>query len=116
MKELRLNFSDYPAIEQEYDSQRIIKKVPKHVYLLKVDGEWCSIIVRSREDDDIKYFEDRELPEVYKWLKKHRPDYQPHVLRNEGLENYLRERKPKDLQLRIPFNDMFSMSKRPSRE
>lgn len=116
MKELRLNFSDYPAIEQEYDSQRIIKKVPKHVYLLKVGGEWCSFIVKKDGDDDIKYFEDRKLPEVYKWLKKHRPDYEPHVLRNEGIENYLRDRKPKDLQLRIPFNDMFSMSKRPSRE
>lgn len=47
MKELRLDFSDYPAIEQEYDSLRIIKKVPKDVYLLKIDGEWCSFIVKK---------------------------------------------------------------------
>lgn len=106
MKELRLNFSDYPAIEQEYDSLRIIKKVPKHVYLLKIDGEWCSFIVKKDGgDDDIKYFEDRELPEVYKWLKKHRSEYTVKVIQNKGLEDYLRSRrddfKPKYKQLYI---------------
>lgn len=40
MKQLRLNFSDYPAIEQEYDSQRMRKPL-KHVYLMRVDGEWA---------------------------------------------------------------------------
>ena len=104
MKELRLDFSDYPAIEQEYDSQRIVKKVPKHVYLLKVDGEWCSFIVK-KDDDDIKYFEDRKLPEVYKWLKRHRPEYTTKFIQNKGLEEYLRSRrddfKPKYKQLYI---------------
>lgn len=106
MKELRLDFSDYPAIEQEHDSLRIIKKVPKHVYLLKIDGEWCSFIVKKDGgDDDIKYFEDRELPEVYKWLKKHRSEYTVKVIQNKGLEDYLRSRrddfKPKYKQLYI---------------
>jgi hypothetical protein len=105
MKQLRLNFSDYSAEEQEYDSQRIIKKVPKHVYLLKVDGEWCSFIVKKDDDDDIKYFEDRKLPVVYKWLKKHRPEYTVRVIQNKGLEEYLRCRrddfKPKYKQLYI---------------
>ena len=114
MKELRLNFSDYPAIEQEYDSQRI-KKPLKHVYLMRVDGEWAHFIVTQR-GDDYKFYGDKTLTEVYYDLKEHYPDYKPHVLRNEGIEKYLRERKPKDLELRIPFNDMFSMSKRPSRE
>lgn len=107
MKQLRLNFNDYPAIEQEYDSQRIIKKVPKHVYLLKVDGEWCSFIVK-KDDDDIRYFEDKSLPEVYYWLKEHRPEYTAKVIQNKGLEEYLRSRrddfKPKYKQLRI-FNE-----------
>lgn len=102
MKELRLNFSDYPAVEQEYDSQRIIKKIPKHVYLLKIDGEWCSFITKKK-DDDIKYFGDNTLPEVYNWLKEYRPEYTARVIRNEGLESYLRLRrkdfKPKYRQL-----------------
>ena len=114
MKELRLNFSDYPAIEQEYDAQRI-KKPLKHAYLMRVDGEWAHFIVTKR-GDDYKFYGDKDLTEVYYDLKEKYPDYKPHVLRNESIENYLRERKPKDLELRIPFNDMFSMSKRPSRE
>lgn len=114
MKELRLNFSDYPAVEQEYDAQRI-KKTLRHVYLMRVDGEWAHFIVTQR-GDDYKFYGDKTLTEVYYDIKENYPDYKPRVLRNEGLENYLRDRKPKDLQLRIPFNDMFSMSKRPSRE
>ena len=114
MKELRLNFSDYPAIEQEYDSQRMRKPL-KHVYLLKVDGEWAHFIV-TQKGDDYKFYGNKNITEVYYDIKEAYPDYKPHVLRNEGLENYLRERKPKDLQLRIPFNEMYSMQKGTSRE
>lgn len=114
MKQLRLNFSDYPAIEQEYDSQRMRKPL-KHVYLLKVDGEWAHFIV-TQKGDDYKFYGDKTLTEVYYALKENYPDYKPRVLKNEGLENYLRDRKPKDLQLRIPFNEVYKMSKGTSRE
>lgn len=36
--EQRLPFSDYPADEQERDAQKV-KKLLKHVYLMRVDGE-----------------------------------------------------------------------------
>lgn len=114
MKELRLNFSDYPAIEQEYDSQRMRKPL-KHVYLLRVDGEWAHFMV-TQQGDNYKFYGNKNITDVYYDLKEAYPDYKPRVLRNEGLENYLRERKPKDLQLRIPFNEVYSMSKGTSRE
>jgi hypothetical protein len=114
MKELRLNFSDYPASEQERDAQKA-KKPLRHVYLMRVDGEWAHFIVTQR-GDDYKFYGDKSLTDVYYELKENYPDYKPRVLKNEGLENYLRDRKPKDLQLRIPFNEMQSMSKGTSRE
>lgn len=112
MKEQRLNFSDYPAIEQEFDSQKI--KLHKHIYLLKVESEWVHFAT-TINGDDYKFYGDKNLTEVYHEVKENYPGYKPRVLEDEGLENYLRDRKPKDLQLRI-FNEMYSMSKGTSRE
>lgn len=116
MKELRLNFSDYPAEEQEKDTRRKrIIQVPKHAYLMKVDGVWAHLIV-NQAGDEYRFYEDMNLIQVYYELKKNKPGYKPKVIKNEGLEAYLRNKKLPYRQLRIPFNDMFSMSKRPSRE
>lgn len=57
MKEQRLNFSDYPASEQERDAQKA-KKLLKHAYLMRVDGEWAHFIVTQR-GDDYKFYGDK---------------------------------------------------------
>ena len=99
---------------KEQDAQKA-NKLLKHVYLMRIDGEWAHFIV-TQKGDDYKFYGDKTLTEVYYDLKENYPDYKPRVLKNEGLENYLRERKPKHTQLRTPFNEMQSMSKRLARE
>ena len=113
MKEQRFNFSDYSAVEQEFDSQRI--KLPRHIYLLKIENEWAHFVT-TLKGDDYKFYGDKTLTEVYHIIKENYPDYKPRVLEDNKLKDYLRERKPKDLQLRIPFNEMYSVSKGTSRE
>lgn len=97
MKEViegRLDFPDYPAKEQEADAKKAHRfKVIRHAYLMKIDGEWAHFIV-SQKGDDIGYYDEMKLPEVYEKLKRTRPEYTPKVIMNEGLENYLRDRRP----------------------
>ena len=94
MKEQRLNFSDYSAEQQEQDAKRAKRiKVIRHAYLMRIDGEWAHFIV-SPKGDDIGYYDEMKLPEVYEKLKRKRPEYTPKIIQNEGLENYLRDRRP----------------------
>lgn len=110
MKELRIDFPDYSAEKQEADVKRFKRiKVIRHAYLMRVDGEWAHFIV-TQKGDDIGYYEDLNLPEVVDKLKRTRPDYTPKVIMNEGLENYLRDRRPEykkrmARQLSIEFKD-----------
>lgn len=94
MKELRINFPDYSVEEQEEDFIKAHRpKVIRHAYLMKVDGEWAHFIVGTQGKDDIDFYEDRKLDEVYYKLSRERPEYTPRVIQNEGLENYLRDRR-----------------------
>ena len=108
--EQRLPFSDYTPEEQERDAKRAKRlKVIRHAYLMKIDGEWAHFIVGTRGVHDIDFYGDRKLDEVYYKLSRERPDYTPKVIMNEGLENYLRDRRPefkkrKAKQLTINFN------------
>lgn len=108
--EQRLNFSDYSAKEQEKDVKRAKQlKFIRHAYLMRIDGEWAHFIV-SQKGDDIGYYDEMKLPEVYEKLKRKRPEYTPKVIRNEGLENYLRDRRPEfkkrmAKQLTLEFKD-----------
>lgn len=108
--EQRLPFSDYPAEEQERDAKRAKRlKIIRHAYLMRIDGEWAHFIV-SQKGDDIGYYDEMKLPEVYEKLKRTRPEYTPKVIMNEGLENYLRDRRPEykkrlAKQLTLEFKD-----------
>ena len=98
MEQERFNFSDYPAKEQEADAARHAKaqnmlKVPKHVYLMKVSGEWAHFIVGQNGKDDIDFYGDMDLGGVYNRLKITRPEYTAKVIRNRGLEDYLRDHR-----------------------
>ena len=113
MKEViegRLNFSDYSAKEQEADYKKAHRlKVIRHAYLMKVDGEWAHFIIGTRGKDDIGFYEDRTLDEVYYKLSRERPDYTPKVIQNKGLEDYLRDhraeyKKNKHRELTLNFN------------
>lgn len=107
--EQRLPFSDYTPEQQEQDAKRAKRlKVIRHAYLMKIDGEWAHFIVGTRGVDDIDFYGDRKLDEVYYKLSRERPEYTPKVIMNEGLENYLRDRraefvKKRNKQLSIDF-------------
>ena len=94
MKQGRLNFSDYSEEQQEADAKKAHRlKVIRHAYLMKVDGEWAHFIIGTQGKDDIDYYGDMELAEVYRKLQRTRPEYTPKVIINKGLEDYLRDHR-----------------------
>ena len=94
MKEQRLDFSDYSAKQQEADVEKHAKKLKplRHAYLMRVGGEWGHLIL-TQQGDNIAFYGEKNLKEVYFDLKENFPDYTPKVIQNEGLENYLRDMK-----------------------
>ena len=110
-KQPRFNFSDYSAEQQEIDAQRIRPiKVIRHAYLMKINGEWAHFIV-GQSGEDIDYYEDLKLDQVYKKVKEKYPEHTPKVIQNQGLENYLKDRRPEIMkrkhfkQLSINFKE-----------
>lgn len=110
IEEQRLPFSDYSAAEQERDAaKKKPLKMIRHAYLMKIDGEWAHFII-GQGGDDIDFYEGNELTKVCEILKRKYPYHQPRVIMNEGLENYLRDRRPEIMrkkrckQLTINFN------------
>jgi hypothetical protein len=93
MKQLRIPFPDYPPEEQERDAVRAKQlKIIKHAYLMKISGEWAHFII-GQGGEDIDFYERLKLPEVCAALKKRFPEHSPRVIMNEGLENYLRDKR-----------------------
>ena len=52
MKQLRLDFSDYSAKEQERDAMRFRSKHtrPKDIYVMRVNGEWGAVLPRPKHN------------------------------------------------------------------
>lgn len=90
MKQLRLDFSDYSAKEQEKDA---IKSRFKQVYLMKVDGVWAHFTIIDGKDDYDSY--DGDLTQTYYEVKRKLPQHAVKVIQNKGLEDYLRDMLPK---------------------
>lgn len=110
MTEQHIPFPDYTPEEQEADVKKSKRlKLIRHAYLMRIDGEWAHFII-GQGGEDIDYYEDMKLPQVVKKLERTKPEYKPKVIMNEGLENYLRERRPEykkrmARQLSIEFKD-----------
>lgn len=107
MKQLRLDFSDYSAKEQEADVKRFIdasKKVHKPtLFVLKVDGEWAHLDLKMKH----KFYGDKNLFQMYNEVKRTHPEHNLKYIINKGLEDYLREMKRRERkvkQLRIDFS------------
>lgn len=97
MKELRLNFSDYPADEQEADVERfkeLEKKYQPHIFLLKVEGTWASMTF----SDGVKhtFYKGMNLFQTFNKVKETHPNHKMKYIINHGLENYLREQYRKE--------------------
>lgn len=93
MKQLRLDFADYSAREQERDAMR---SRFRQVYLMKVDGKWAHFtIIEGKEDYDSH---DGDLTQTYYEVKQKLPQHSVKVIQNKGLEDYLRDMLPKKKQ------------------
>ena len=93
MKQLRLDFSDYSAREQERDTMR---SRFRQVYLMRVDGKWAHYtLVEGKEDYDSH---DGDLTQTYYEVKQKLPQHSVKVIQNKGLEDYLRDMLPKKKQ------------------
>lgn len=102
MKELRIDFPDYPPKEQEMDAMRARFK---QVYLMKIQGKWVHYTLIDRKEDYDIHNED--LTQTYYEIKAKFRDYTVKVIQNDGLENYLKDmlfkKKIDNLQLKINF-------------
>ena len=106
VKQLRIDFPDYSAKEQELDAKRSLFR---QVYLMKIDGKWGHYtIVDGKEDYD---FHKGDLTETYNDIKAEYPRHRVRVIQNKGLEDYLRDMIPQKKQqidtkqLLINFNE-----------
>lgn len=108
MEQLRLNFSDYSAKEQEADVERfkeLEKKYQPHIFLLKFDGLWASMTF----SDGIKhtFYEGMNLYQTFNKVKETHPNHKMKYIINQGLENYLREQYRKEQVLKAKQLSMF---------
>lgn len=95
--EQRHDFEDYPASEQERDYQRWLATQKKDVYVLRVSGIWNCFIADGRNPvsisgefgQDLTDFISEMKPKVKRLFKL---DPKFHCIRNQGIEEYLRER------------------------
>ena len=102
MKEQRLDFSDYPAKEHEKHVERfkqLEKKRQPHIFLLKVDGLWASMTFTGGEIHH-KFYEGMNLYQTFNAVKETHPNHKMKYIMNDGLENYLREQRKKELSIK----------------
>lgn len=98
MKEQRLDFPDYPAKEQEKDVERfkfLEKKYQPHIFLLKFDGLWASMTFSNGIDH--KFYDGMNLYQTFKEVQRTHPNHKMKYIMNEGLENYLRDMRKREL-------------------
>lgn len=89
-KQLRLNFSDYSAEQQESDFFHYLQRQEKnrpHLYLLKVHGMWSHLTFKGGMRPH--FYEGKNLFQVYNEIKDDYAEYKVKYIINEGLENYL---------------------------
>lgn len=82
-KELRINFPDYTAEQQEADAR---KKPVKEIYITRVSGVWHGFIPRKRYSVTITADKGIELPDFVQEVKAEFPDYKMRCVRNYGIE------------------------------
>lgn len=93
MKQLRIDFPDYSAREQERDAMR---SRFRQVYLMRVDGKWAHYtLIDGKEDYDSH---DGDLTQTYYEVKQKLPQHSVKVIQNKGLEDYLRDMLPRKKQ------------------
>lgn len=86
MNELRLNFSDYPAIEQEFDASRI--RSHKNVFLFQINGEWAYYV-----DKKTYGFLKTDIVGMYHKVKEDFPELRARCVIDKDIEGFLRKKQ-----------------------
>lgn len=98
MKQLRIDFPDYPAEQQERDVERfkyLEKRYQPHIFLLKVDGMWASMTFSGGKVTH-KFYENMNLYQTFNAVKESHPLHKMKYIINKGLEYYLRQEWQKE--------------------
>lgn len=102
VKQLRIDFPDYSAEQQEQDVERfkqLEKKYQPHIFLLKVDGTWASMTFTGGEVKH-KFYDGMNLYQTFNAVKESHPNHKMKYIMNQGLEYYLREQRKKELSIK----------------
>lgn len=95
MKQLRLNFSDYSAKEQERDAEKVIRKQSTDIYVMRVNGDWGAVLPRKRHNVIFNADKGVELVEFVQNVKEEllelgiKPRF--HCVKNFGIESKISE-------------------------
>lgn len=96
MKQLRIDFPDYTAKEQERDAQRYDRLSKKDIYIMRVDGVWgafmprdkCSISLTGKQGQELAPFI-LEAQDFFTEELNIKPNF--HCVLNRGIEHHLRQ-------------------------
>lgn len=110
MKQLRIDFSDYPAEQQERDVERhayLQKKYQPHIFFIKFDGIWATMTFAGGINHT--FYEGKNLYQTFNAVKEKYPHHKMKYIINKGLEDYLRDVRKKEhaakaKQLSIDFS------------
>lgn len=97
MKEQRLDFSDYPAKEQEQDVFSNLSKQnrPKDIYVMRVNGDWGAVLPRKKHNVIFNADKGVELVEFITNVKADLQDLgitpRFHCVQNFGIESKIAE-------------------------
>lgn len=97
MEEQRLDFSDYPAKEQEKDVFSNLSKQnrPKDIYVMRVNGDWGAILPRKKHNVIFNADKGVELVEFITNVKADLQDLgitpRFHCVQNFGIESKIAE-------------------------
>lgn len=95
MKQLRIDFPDYPAKEQEKDIERsqCLKQI--ETYVMRVDGVWGAYIPRPRHSISITGNKGENLPEFIKGVTEKLDEFniKPRFrcILNKGVEDFIKQ-------------------------
>lgn len=97
MEEQRLDFSDYPAKEQEKDVFSNLSKQnrPQDIYVMRVNGDWGAVLPRKRHNVIFNADKGVELIEFVQNVKEDLQDLginpRFHCVQNFGIESKIAE-------------------------
>lgn len=86
MNELRLNFSDYPAIEQEFDAGKA--KPQQNVFLFQINGEWAYYVNKKTYG-----FLKTDIVGMYHKVKEDFPELRARCVIDKDIEGFLRKKQ-----------------------